>query len=348
MRKKGDRYNSWKTRYFALKGPHLYILKSQSMSETKIKGYINIVGYKVLSDENADPGRYGFRIVHETDKTHFFSSAEYNVIREWMKAIMKATIGRDYTKPVVSSCNIPTIPLTVAQAMSPSPRPPSPTARAAMQRAHRQENPNQLTSRDARILMGLPSVDGLDGGRLKLDEFFDPHSPVGEGMPASAEQSTSPISAGGSIPPRPSREMRRVTQSSEFTGIVDPNLIQWANSHLPKTLQITDPNASLCGGLGLFRLAESIRGKPASPPVLDSEFPSGPNDDKLDGFFKLFDFLLDNDVKTGSVSINEVRQGKRDKIVQLLIALKSWDDKRKAIEQSIAKESLSSMSYWYH
>lgn len=32
MRKKGDRYNSWKQRYFVLKGPHLYILKSESKS----------------------------------------------------------------------------------------------------------------------------------------------------------------------------------------------------------------------------------------------------------------------------------------------------------------------------
>lgn len=92
-------------------------------------------------------------------------------------------------------------------------------------------------------------------------------------------------------------------------------------------------------------MAESIRGKPSSPPVLDSAFPSGPNDDKLDGLFKLFDFLLDNDVKTGSVSINEVRQGKRDKIVQLLLALRAWDDKRKAIEQSI---TTGGVSYWAH
>lgn len=28
MRKKSDRYNSWKMRYFVLKGPHLYFLKS--------------------------------------------------------------------------------------------------------------------------------------------------------------------------------------------------------------------------------------------------------------------------------------------------------------------------------
>lgn len=30
MRKRGDRYNSWKNRYFVLKGPHLYCLKSES------------------------------------------------------------------------------------------------------------------------------------------------------------------------------------------------------------------------------------------------------------------------------------------------------------------------------
>ncbi len=65
--------------------------------ETKIKGYLNIVGYKVLADENADPGRYGFRIVHDNDKPHSFSSEEQLVVREWMKALMKATITRDYT-----------------------------------------------------------------------------------------------------------------------------------------------------------------------------------------------------------------------------------------------------------
>ena len=67
------------------------------MQETKIKGYINIVGYKVIADENIDPGRYGFRIVHDNDKPHYFSSDEQLVVREWMKALMKATITRDYT-----------------------------------------------------------------------------------------------------------------------------------------------------------------------------------------------------------------------------------------------------------
>ena len=115
MRKKGERYNTWKLRYFVLKGPHLYYLASSSntvssyqlathtqgskykIKETKIKGYINTNGYKVIVDENINPGKYGFRIVHDTEKTHFFSSEEQVVVREWMKALMKATITRDYS-----------------------------------------------------------------------------------------------------------------------------------------------------------------------------------------------------------------------------------------------------------
>lgn len=29
LKKKGDRYNSWKTRYFVLKGPRLYYLRNE-------------------------------------------------------------------------------------------------------------------------------------------------------------------------------------------------------------------------------------------------------------------------------------------------------------------------------
>ncbi|KAJ7601230.1 hypothetical protein C8J56DRAFT_912520 [Mycena floridula] len=322
MRKRSDRYNSWKSRFFVLKGPHLYYLRNDSKTETKIKGYINIIGYKVTVDENVNPGRYGFRIDHDTDKPHFFSSDEKMVVRDWMKAIMKATIGRDYSKPVISSCNIPTIPLMVAQAMNPAPRPPSPTARDATQKALRRENPNQLSSRDARVLMGLPSSDDHKEERTRLESFFKSET---------VETPTATITP--SIPP-PRSARRSSVQQSVHTP-VDENLIDWANSHLPLSLQISE--SSLCSGLGLLRLAESIKGRPSSPPVPDSAFPTDPTDDKLDGLFRLFDFLLDNDVKMGSVSINDIRAGKRDKVVQLLKALKSWEDKRKAVAMTIGK-----------
>ncbi|KAJ6520133.1 hypothetical protein C8R45DRAFT_1205159 [Mycena sanguinolenta] len=329
MRKKGERYNTWKLRYFVLKGPDLYYLKTLDKSETKIKGHINIVGYKVTVDENVDPGRYGFRIDHDHERPHYFSSNDKAVVRDWMKAIMKATIGRDYSKPVVSSVNIPTIPLIVAQAMNPAPRPPSPTARAATQRAMRRENTDQPSTRDARVLMltGFVTADAAPKEeRARLESFFSTE-PAPGAVPGTPQSATAPA--------RPARRM----SSQQAPTPVDDGLIEWANTHLPSNLQITDPTGSLCDGLGLLRLAESIKGKPSSPPVPDSAFPKDPTDDNLDGLFRLFDFLLDNEVRMGSVSINDIRQGKRDKIIQLLRGLKGWEDKRKAIATSIGKGS---------
>jgi len=119
---------------------------------------------------------------------------------------------------------------------------------------------------------------------------------------------------------------------------IDVDLIKWINSHLPKHLHVNDLSASLSTGLVLFRLAEAIKGRASDVP--DSVFPSGPNDDRLDGLFKLFDFMLDEDIKTGSVSINDVRQGKREKIVQLVRALKGWEDKRLAVAKSIGQGAM--------
>lgn len=165
LKKKGERYGGWKSRYVVLKGSTLYILKSEHADS--LKDRIDLLHtHRIMADENANPGSYGFRLAASTGaagaagaaggagggaKSHSFSSSEQTVVRGWMKALLKATIARDYTKPITSSCNIPTIPLAEAQALAP--RPPSPATRAAMQRATRRENPNQLTPHDANILV---------------------------------------------------------------------------------------------------------------------------------------------------------------------------------------------------
>lgn len=78
----------------------IFRVSLMALQETKIKGYINIIGYKVIVDENINPGKYGFRLIHSEERTHFFSSDESLTVREWMKALMKATIGRDYTSKI--------------------------------------------------------------------------------------------------------------------------------------------------------------------------------------------------------------------------------------------------------
>jgi hypothetical protein len=114
MRKKGEKYNTWKQRYFVLKGIHLYYLKTENVSpppislsrssaddvgeqEQKAKGFINLEGYRVLADADIHVGEFGFKIVHDIERTHYFSAAEQVTVRTWMKEIMKATIGRDYS-----------------------------------------------------------------------------------------------------------------------------------------------------------------------------------------------------------------------------------------------------------
>lgn len=251
--------------------------------------------------------------------------------------------------------------------MNPAPRPPSPTARAATQKALRRENPNQLSTRDARILMGLPSSqnagrtdEAQEGERARLESFFT-------NQPAEANDNAATNNP-KNVPPRPPREARRASASAQdllnvrtlfyfFVGErkmcepnsslvvrqgTDINLIEWANSHLPRSLQVTNPARPLFGGLALLRLAEDMMGKSAAPPIPDSAFPSGPSDDKIDGLFRLFDFLLDNDVKMGSVSINDIRQGKRDKVLYLLKALKTWEDRRREIVKSLGQGTIPS------
>lgn len=51
--------------------------------------------------------------------------------------------------------------------------------------------------------------------------------------------------------------------------------------------------------------------------------------------FWLFDYIRDHDVKIGSVNITDIRHGKREKIVQMMKALRAWEDKRRAIAQSV-------------
>lgn len=58
----------------------------------------------MVADENIDPGKYGFKLLHDSDRSHFFSSDEQMIVRGWMRALMKATIDRDYTS-VFPSCH---------------------------------------------------------------------------------------------------------------------------------------------------------------------------------------------------------------------------------------------------
>ncbi|KAG0212922.1 polar growth protein [Mortierella sp. GBA30] len=126
LKKRGDTYRTWKNRWFMLKGVTLYYMNSPK--DNASKDYINLIGYKIIQDENIYAGKYCFKAVHEELRNFFFYTESESDMKGWLKALMKVTIGRDPTAPVISSSNIPTIPLHVARQLAP--RPPSPSRRS--------------------------------------------------------------------------------------------------------------------------------------------------------------------------------------------------------------------------
>lgn len=133
----------------------------------------------------------------------------------------------------------------------------------------------------------------------------------------------------------------------------------WINSQLPdRTPQATDLSASLSSGLILFRLAESIKyGREVAsirlrspnnhndPPVIpDSMFDGG--EERVDGLMKLFDFLVDNEVKLSGISMADVKEGRADKIIALVRSIKQWHERREAIAQSIGVGGRAGVMTW--
>ncbi|WVO14385.1 hypothetical protein L204_102018 [Cryptococcus depauperatus] len=347
LKKKGERYGGWKNRYVVLKGPTLYILKSETADN--LKDRIDLHNHRIMADENSSPGSYGFRLVGSGgEMSHFFSSTEQTTVRGWMKALLKATIARDYTKPVTSSCNIPTIPLAEAQALGP--RPPSPATRDATQRASRRQNPNQLTPHDANILMSLDTssndkrrsqIVGLSGpspGRPSRD-LRRPSSHFSQATTRPASSRGSLMTNGGIMPvvSRTSGASRvpsnHSAPSHRSFPLQDPAvasegqaLLEWVNTYLP----IIYPRAtafpqSFISGEVIFLLVKSLSNIEPNPPVPPMAFRPDPNGQpSLDGLFAMMDMLVDAGVPIDGVSINDVKQGSPTGIIRLLKDIRGW------------------------
>ncbi|CEP16346.1 hypothetical protein [Parasitella parasitica] len=119
--KQGDKYKTWNKRWFVLKENNLFYFKNPKAM--RLKGIINLKGYRIEVDESIHPGKYCFMAHHERERTFFFYTEFERPMKDWLKALMKATIVRDFTTPVMSSNTIPTVSLEVARKMRP--RPPS-------------------------------------------------------------------------------------------------------------------------------------------------------------------------------------------------------------------------------
>lgn len=136
MSKRGSvAVGTWKSRFFTLHGTRLSYFTSKS--DSREKGLIDITSHRVVPVGDDDrfvalyaasvgAGRYCFKVVppqagtakgvtFTIPKVHYFAVETREELRDWMKALKKATIDRDDTVPAISSCATPTIPLAKAR-----------------------------------------------------------------------------------------------------------------------------------------------------------------------------------------------------------------------------------------
>ncbi|KAI8994983.1 hypothetical protein BDB01DRAFT_774918 [Pilobolus umbonatus] len=154
--KQGDKYRTWNKRWFVLKSNNLFYFKSPKA--VRMKGIINLKGYRIELDESIHLGKYCFKAHHERERTFYFYTEQEKDMKDWIKALMKATIARDFNTPVMSSNNIPTVSLEAARKMRP--RPPStifqPNSNRASKNVYQPENQFSMTSIDEHTSSIIP------------------------------------------------------------------------------------------------------------------------------------------------------------------------------------------------
>lgn len=65
-----------------------------------MKGLLNLVGYRISVDETLYPGKYCFKAQRDGQKTFCFYTESESSMRDWLHALIKATIVRDYNRNV--------------------------------------------------------------------------------------------------------------------------------------------------------------------------------------------------------------------------------------------------------
>ncbi|CAO3600571.1 unnamed protein product [Absidia cylindrospora] len=264
LHKQGDRYKTWNKRWFVLKGTNLFYFKSPK--DVRMKGIINLRGYRVIVDEAIHSNKYCFKAQHEHERTFFFYTDTKENMKLWLQALMKATIMRDFTSPVMSSNQVATVPLDVAQRMRPRPPsvimykpPPLPPTNEPMQSVVEEEEPHfgssqQSLENDTHYTTAAATneMDTSTNSNAKLSESDENNADSDE----------------DNIDPYQTAQLHRdsLANTNDLTtksegGWTNTQYVDWINQYLPQGKKVVDLSSAFRNGDTLIVLLETLSNK---------------------------------------------------------------------------------------
>ncbi|ODV83464.1 hypothetical protein CANARDRAFT_9525 [[Candida] arabinofermentans NRRL YB-2248] len=260
MSKRGNMaIGSWKQRYFTLHKTRLSYYTS--LKDNREKGLIDITSHRVLpAQENEDKisavyaattgsGRYCFKLVPPApgsrkgltftqQKVHYFAVETKQEMRNWMGALMKATIELDESVPVISSCVTPTIPLQKAQELMAITRE---NARQNLERLHKEQQmqlqfqENTTTEEEESVLSTNNSNTQIPTPTTQPSSHFQTGTPTSH-SPMRRTSMKIDISSAQSTSLDPSSSSNGMSTPYLVTsGLISPNTSSTTDLHSPTT-----------------------------------------------------------------------------------------------------------------
>ncbi|EPB89725.1 hypothetical protein HMPREF1544_03388 [Mucor circinelloides 1006PhL] len=365
LHKQSDKYKTWNKRWFVLKGSNLFYFKSPK--DVRMKGIINLRGYKIIVDETIHAGKYCFKAQHDRERTFFFYTDTEESMRVWLKMLMKTTIARDFRAPVMSSNHIATVSLDVARRMRP--RPPS---------VIMYKNQKQLKINNDPKMSMLEEEE--ESNFVPVDQ--QPTSPIPQYRQTRESGITMYQQHGEEeeeeIPQLPSHYPTQQQQQmhhqmmlkDEEEDLIDPQhrslplssslsvtssisnsnsgdewsseqYINWINAYLPAGKKAIDLTSAFRNGDTLIQLLEAISHKEVRRPPIQKG--GSMSVMMLDNIVAAFKFMGREGVEVdGRYTIKDVFGGNEEKIITMLDAIKTWADHTYPMNTTAIKNDMMS------
>ncbi|KAI9027217.1 hypothetical protein CLU79DRAFT_740869 [Phycomyces nitens] len=349
--KQSDRYRTWNKRWFVLKGANLFYFKGPK--DVRMKGIINLRGYRIIVDATIHAGKYSFKAQHERERTFFFYTDAKESMRAWIQMLMKATITRDLSAPVMSSNHVSTIPLDVARRMRP--RPPS-VIMYKPQKPKQDGKMEMLEEEEETTLGPMPIEDDpsvglqyrqtresgvtvyphhLSGGDIpEVPDLYQKYRP--ESKSEIKQENLAVLGDEDEDLIDPHHRQLRVSSSSDkssshssFSATDFPKpwtraqYIEWVNQHLPAGKHVVELTSAFRNGDALVLLLESLSHKVVRR--APAQKGGSVSMQMLDTIVAAFKFMgREGVVVDGRYTIKDVFGGNERKIMDMLDAIKLW------------------------